>query len=202
MKYKKYAHKSILMIFVIFLFTSLLGGCSSSQVNTTNESKTRIYRDIIYVESSMTDILKHPLIVIRGTVVGRGKSFERDYYESGDNASPLIYTPVIIEVHEWIIGKKGSDTIIYNEEGGETATKIMESYEFGTLKDAEEVIIILDKNGLASVPYFIFPIESGETVKVRNFLFPDLYKDAIKNDYKPVTMTVDKLISLIKSAAA
>jgi len=192
MTYKKNDHKSIFIICAIFLLTSLLGGCSSNQVNTADKPKTRIHSDAMYATLNMTDILKHSSIVARGIVVGKGKSFEKDYFESGDKAYPLIYTPVTIKVSEWIIGKNVGDTIIYNEEGGETATKIMESDVFIKLKDAEEVIIILDNNGLAGVPYIIFPIESGETVKVMNFLFPDLYKTETKSDFKPVTMTVDK----------
>ena len=182
MTYKKNDHKSIFIICAIFLLTSLLGGCSGTQVNTTNESKTRIHVAASYVASSMTDILKHYSTVARGIVVGKGKAFEKDYYESGDNAYPVIYTPVTIKVSEWITGDKGGDTIVYNEQGGETATKIMASDEFSTLKEAQEVIIILDKNGLAG-PFNIFPIESGETVKAMNFLFPDLYKTETKSDF-------------------
>lgn len=201
MEYKKKTQKTAGIALIIVLLTSVLGGCSNSQISMTNESKTRVFASASYATASMSEILKHSSVVVRGIVEGKGTSFEKDFLESGDNACPLIYTPVTIKVSEWIVGGKGGETVIYNEQGGETATKFMESTGFMTLKDGEEVIIVLDENGLACMPYVIFPIAGDETVKVMNFLFPDLYKIK-KGDYKPVAMTVDQFITATKKAAS
>ncbi len=201
MSCKKNIRKTVWTTLILFLFTSFLGGCSDSPTSATTASKTRVDVIVNYITPSMSEILEHSSIVVRGIVIGKGKSFEKDFFESGDKASPLIYTPVTLKVSQWIVGKKGGDTVIYNEQGGETATKFMESTEFIPLKDGEEVIIVLDENGLACIPCVIFPIAGDETVKVMNFLFPDLYKVKTQSDYKSVTMSVDQFITSIKNAA-
>jgi len=170
--------------FVLVLLILTMTGCNAASDHTNNPSiqeQSRIklepvLESALYPALDLKQILAKSPRIIRGTVIARGESFEKSFGDS-DRPIDMIYTPVTLRVNQWIYGESSGDTIVYDEVGGETATKTMDSNST-KLNLADQVVIFLNADGYLMLPYNIYPVGVDQTIRIPAFICPDMKSSA------------------------
>ncbi len=191
MKNRIYFQTILVVLIVAAMSVVSLSGCTVGLSSAPEPSKTDITGFGSYPALGIEELASMADVIVRGKVVGRGEPFELHFSER----TFIVVTPVTIQVTEWIKGKQDTDTITYNEIGGETATQIMKPNSIPLPKAADVILCLRDS--LDFGPDTVFVVQDDKVV-VQDYQMPEL--DSIKEGNSSASIKADDLIAALKKA--
>jgi hypothetical protein len=136
--------------------------------------------------------------IVYGRVAGFDDVIVYETIISEYNTSIQVYTPVIIEVIEWIKGDHPADQITFYQMGGETETRIHIIRDIMPLALGETTLLFINDRGGMIHPGGVLPVVDGRINQIP--LLPDEYISqrggALDADF---TMDLHEYISLVSS---
>ena len=156
----------------IFLFVMLvLAGCSQKPkepVEKITHMTTGMWRAY-----NLEEAVEEAATIVYGVVNTKS---DTKYYDvetpEGEKVSKIYYREVEIQVLDCIKGDPDAETVIYEEEGGETEDTIYICTDVHELQEGEEILIFLNETNKLISPEVLFTVDENQQIRVGSDVFP------------------------------
>lgn len=162
---------NILIILAIFIFLLGLVGCSQKPKEPVE--KTTITTSGLWPRYNLEKAVEKAATIVHGVVNTKG---DTKYYDvetpEGEKVSKIYYREVEIQVLDCIKGDPDAETVIYEEEGGETEDIIYICTDISELQEGEEILIFLNETNKLLSPSVLFTVDENQQIRVGRGVFP------------------------------
>ena len=142
--------------FLLLIVT--LAGCSQKSEETVE--KTIIKTTGMWRRYNLEEAVEAATTIVHGIVNTKS---DTKYYDvetpEGEKISKIYYREVEIQVLDCIKGDPDAETVIYEEEGGETEDTIYICTDIHELQKGEEILIFLNETNKLIAPLALFIVD-------------------------------------------
>ncbi len=183
MKMKKTATVLFLLLIV------MLAGCSQKSEETVE--KTIIKTTGMWRRYNLEEAVEAATTIVHGIVNTKS---DTKYYDvetpEGEKISKIYYREVEIQVLDCIKGDPDAETVIYEEEGGETEDTIYICTDIHELQKGEEILIFLNETNKLIAPLALFIVDENQQIQVGSYILPfETVAQEIEAEEKPYYTT-------------
>ena len=139
----------------------------------------------------MEEAVEAATMIVHGIVNTKS---DTKYYDvetpEGEKISKIYYREVEIQVLECIKGDPDAETVIYEEEGGETEYTIYICTDIHELQKGEEILIFLNETNKLIAPLALFIVDENQQIQVGSYILPfETVAQEIEAEEKPYYTT-------------
>ena len=191
------AKKSIIRIFLILLII-VLTSCTNDISKEENSEKEIIVMDNYTSYTGYTSYesaLDTAHTVVYGTIKDIGEPYEADY---GDEKYVIkhYFTPITIEVAEYIKGENNASTVVFEAQGAEYKDVIYDYKAYDTLnfEIGDKILVFLSKRNQSIGPQCVISEdENGKATRVA--LGENKEADTLREQVELVKNTYTKMLA-------
>lgn len=136
-----------------------------------------------YTLETMTEAAE---TIVHGTVIEKGESFIHTSETNTGRIIESVFTPITISVTDCLKGD-ATETVVYNQRGGEIENKIYEFNDGGEVEVGEEVILFLNEVNVTWGGQGVYKIEDGNTTVENRMLPITLYSADSESAYSEIS---------------
>ncbi len=179
--------KTATVLFLLLIV--MLAGCSQKSEETVE--KTIIKTTGMWRRYNLEEAVEAATTIVHGIVNTKS---DTKYYDvetpEGEKISKIYYREVEIQVLDCIKGDPDAETVIYEEEGGETEDTIYICTDIHELQKGEEILIFLNETNKLIAPLALFIVDENQQIQVGSYILPfETVAQEIEAEEKPYYTT-------------